>query len=323
MSHGPLQNWLEYVLARLTLAIVPRLSRRMILRLARVLGWLSYATSRHLRRVALANLAIVAPDRSDVARRRLARQSFTTFALVMLDTFWLARHTRERINALVEFDPSFSFILEPRPVVCLSAHLGNWEVLGLAIACRGQSLTSVVAPLKNERVDPLFNDLRNATGQVMVQRQGAVRHLLKALRQGHKIALLLDQNTKPVEGGVFVDFFGLKVPVSSAPALLALRTGAPVIIGVCLPTEAGHYRTHPLLHVDTAGLPADQEDAVRTLTQRIADGTAHLVRTYPEYWLSSYKRWKIRPDGEPADRYPFYTRAARPADLATRGSPEE
>lgn len=320
---GALKNRAEYVLARAALAVLPRLSRRSILRLARILGLLAYCGSRHLRRVSLANLKVVLPERTQAERRRISRRSFTTFALVMLDTFWLARHTRERIADLVEFDPAFAPVLAPGPLVCISAHLGNWEVLGMSIAHRGRSLASVVAPLKNPRVDPLFNELRHETGQMMVPRQGAVRHLLKALRQGHKIALLLDQNTKPVEGGLFVDFFGLKAPVSSAAALLALRTGVPIVIGICLPTADGRYRAPPLLHVDTGGLPQEQDQAIRALTQRIADGTARLVREHPEHWLSAYKRWKIRPEGEDAARYPFYTRPVRPADLATRGSPGE
>ncbi len=323
MRRGSLQNAAEYALARVALAIVPGLSRRALLRLAHVLGALSYASSRHLRQVAMANLALVFPDRPARELRKLARQSFKTFALVMLDTFWLARRTRERLSELVRFDDSFSAIFTPGPLICLSAHLGNWEVLGMAITGKGEPLVSVATPLKNPRVDPLFNELRHGTGQILVPRQGAVRHLLKALRQGHKIALLLDQNTKPVEGGLFVDFFGRKAPVSSAAALLALRTKAPIIIGVCLPAPDGHYQTAPLIHIDTSGLPADQGEALQVLTQRIADGTAQAIRTYPGHWLWAYKRWKIRPEGESPGRYPFYTRAVRPADLATRGSPEE
>lgn len=310
----------EVLLARAALAILPRLPRRAILALARSLGTLAYAGGLHSRRVGMANLAVALPDRSVAERRHLLRTSYQTFAMAMLDVFWLARHTDERLRDLVRFDPSYEILFRPGAVICVSAHMGNWEALGMAVTQHGYPLVSVVAPLKNRDVDPLFNELRHLTGQTMVPKQGAVRHLLKHLRQGGKIALLLDQNTKPVDGGVFVEFFGLKAPVSSAPALLALRTGAQIVVGVCHPTPDGAYEAPALLHIDRSGLPEDHQAAVEMLTQRIADALQRRVADYPAHWLWSYKRWKIRPDGEPTSRYPFYTRAIRPGDLPTRGN---
>lgn len=320
-----LRRPIEYVLARLARAILPRCSRRFILRLARILGGLAYIVIGRQRNVAMANLALVLPEQTPLQHRRHLRTSLESFVLAMLDTFWLARHTQTRIQELVRFDPTFAqAIFRPGAQICLTAHMGNWEVLGLSVSQRGFPLTSVTAPLKNPWVDHIFTELRNLTGQRTVSKQGAVRALLKTLRGGGQIALVLDQNTKPVQGGLFVDFFGLKAPFSSAAALLALRTGAPMVIGACVPDGQGGYVTPPIKHIDYTGLPENEAAAVLELTQRIARGLEELIRAYPSYWLWTYKRWKIRPDdANPAD-YPFYTRALRPGDLpATRGSRPE
>ena len=307
---------LEYVLVRLALAILPRLSRTTILRLSRLLGTTAYHVMRRARRVGLANLEIALPDRDLVQRKILLRKSLQHFALAMLDTFWLARETSERLRRLVRFDPDFQTkILQKGAQICITAHLGNWEVLGLAVSHQGFPLTSVAAPLKNPWVDELFNRLRHMAGQRAIPKQGAVRQLLKALRDGGKIALVLDQNVKPVQGGLFVDFFGRKAPFSAAAAQLALRTDAPILIGTCIPDERGYYLAPSVITIALDNLPENPDGAVRVLTQRIAAGLEAIIRKYPDCWLWTYKRWKILPTGENPENYPFYTRALRAGDL--------
>jgi lauroyl/myristoyl acyltransferase len=264
----------------------------------------------------MANLALALPDTSPAEHQRLLRASLQSFALAILDTIWLARDTPQRIEKLMTFDPTFrESILKPGAQICITAHLGNWEFLGLAVSQEGFPLTSVAAPLKNPWVDPLFNGLRHMAGQRAIPKQGAVRHLLKTLRNGGKIALVLDQNVKPAQGGIFVEFFGLKAPFSSAAAQLSLRTGAPIVIGACVPDAVGNYRTPPVKIIDLQNLPTDETAAVLELTQRIAHGLEALVREHPDCWMWAYKRWKMRPDDEDPARYPYYTRALRHSDL--------
>lgn len=304
-------------LARAGLAIIPRLSRPALRRVANILGRLAMRFGGpRVRQVALANLERVFPGKTDAERRAILAHSFQTFALSMLDVFWLARDTRRRIGELMELDPSYDAIIAPGPMICVTAHLGNWEILGMAVSHRsGEPLASVAATLKNRRVDELFRGLRETTGQEVVPRRGAVRPLLKTLREGRKIALVLDQNTKPYDGGIFVDFLGLPAPISTAAALLALRTGAPVVVGFSLPTPDGRYTTAPLVHVPTADLPGDQDEAVRILTTRIAQILGEQIRRTPEFWVWSYKRWKLIPPGARAEDYPAYARPLRQSDL--------
>jgi hypothetical protein len=79
----------------------------------------------------------------------------------------------------------------------------------------------------------------------------------------------------------------------------------------------------PVQLIGQDGLPAREEEAVLELTQRIAHALETLIRQHPTYWLWTYKRWKIRPDGEDPGRYPFYTRALRPGDFPAGREEEE
>ncbi len=308
---------LELRLAQWALRIVPSLSRPTLLRLSCFLGSAGYYFGgTRTRGVADANLRLVFPDLTARERRHISKSALQSFALAMLDVFWLVRDPERKLRALVQFHPSYGPLFEDKAAVCITAHMGNWELLGMAVSQRsGHPLTSVAAAIKNPRVDALFNDLRQQTGQHIVPRKGAVRSLLKTLRDGGKIALVLDQNTKPVEGGIFVNFLGRPAPVSTAPALLALRTNSPVYVGIMIPDKAGRYQTLPLIQVDMNGLPEDQEAAIAMLTQRIADVLSDSIRQHPEHWAWSYKRWKFRPEGARAEDYPYYSRPLRPADI--------
>ncbi len=309
----------ELWLARLALRVVPRLSRPTLMRLARALGSAAYHFGgTRTRRIAQANLALALADSSESERRGILKQSLCTFALSMLDVFWLSRDAAQKIESLVELDPTFDPVLKPGPMICVTAHMGNWEALGMAISHRtGEPLASVAATIKNRRVNELFVHLRRVTGQRIIPRKGAVRELLKTLRSGRKIALVMDQNTIPAEGGIFVDFLGRPATMSTAPALLALRTGAPIVIGVALPTPDGRYRTLPMVQVP---LPSDcdgSDAVVRTVTARIADELSALIRAHPEAWVWSYKRWKYRPTGSREEDFPFYAHLLPDANTGT------
>lgn len=311
MSIRSIRHWLEYALARLALAVIPRLPRRVVVRLARLLGAAAALAAPEMRKIAQANLDIAfGSSRTDAEKRRIVRRSFQSFALVMLDVFWFARDSAKRTNEWVVFDASMERLFRPATQICVTAHMGNWEVLGMAFSARGFPLVSVAAPLANRKLDRLFVELRHRTGQQILSKHGAVRGLLKTLKSGGKIALVLDQNTKPSVGGIFVDFFGLPAPVSPAAATLALRTGAEIFTGVCLPDADGRYFVPRPEQVEFA--PASSELDV---TVSVVRSIERLLLAHPEHWLWMYKRWKyIAPERTSAE-YPFYAKAMARKDL--------
>ncbi|MGD9873529.1 MAG: lysophospholipid acyltransferase family protein [Kiritimatiellia bacterium] len=313
---GKVRQSLELALTRLGVAVIPALPRRAVVHLAGFFGGLAWLFSRHLRRTGRANLDIAFGDSlAAVRKQQILRQSFSSFALVMLDMFWFSRDPENRIRKYVRFDESYEMLKRKEPKICLTAHLGNWELLGKAASFYGAPMVSVAAPLANPALDSLFNSMRGNTGQTVVSKGGAIRKLMQTLRDGGNIAVLLDQNTKPARGGIFVDYFGLPVPVSSAAATLYLHTKARILFSCCLPEPGGYYRTLPILEItppDTTGM--EKDEAVLTITQAVAKATEQAVREYPGNWLWMYKRWKYHAPGADASRYPFYSKELLPED---------
>jgi KDO2-lipid IV(A) lauroyltransferase len=308
----PIRATLETALTRFGFLVLPPLPRCMIVALARTFGWMAYLSSRRLNRIGFTNLDIAFHDeKTKPEKKRILRQSYQSFALVLLDAFWFSRDTRARINRWVSFDPSFDVLFHVKPHICVTAHYGNWEVLGMAVTEKGYPLHSVAKPLKNPHVDAMFIEARHKNGQKIVRREGAVRTLLRILQQQGKIALVLDQNTKLSEGGQFVTYFGLPVPVSTAVAGLALKTKADIFVGVLSPQPDGSYRGEHGLEIPIAPFYAMEHDAAVTeITRRITEELEHVIRHQPEHWLWTYKRWKYVPVGDDPERFPFYRRNA-------------
>ena len=300
----------EVALVRLGLAVIPVLPRRAVVGLARLLGAAACWLARRERRVGLANLDLAfGASRTASEKRAILRSSFTTFALMLLDLFWFARRRTERLTRWVVLEPSMNTLFQPGAALGITAHLGNWELLGQIVALRGYPLASVAAPLANPAVDQIFQRIRARDGQEMIPRAGAVRHMLRHLRAGYKIGLLLDQNTRPDEGGLFVPFFGVPAPVSGAGAALAQHTGAALFFGFCVPERDGRYRAFSTCFfkpdLDSAASPSATQAA---LTRRIVAELEQAVRKHPQHWLWMYKRWKYIEPGSDRRRYPFYAK---------------
>jgi lauroyl/myristoyl acyltransferase len=307
-----LRQVLEGLLARLGVLVIPRLSRGAVVRLARVIGRMACAACRRDQKVGRANLELaLGATHSREERDKILHGAFVTFAQLILDLFWFSRDQQRRLEEFVEVDDSCRFFLDHPPCIALTAHFGNWEVMAARSAAMGSPLTVVFAALKNPVVDELVARLRRGPGQIVAEKTGVVRLLIRTLRDGGHIAVVLDQNTLPANGGCFVDFFGAPVPMSMVVASLAEKTAAPVVPTFCTRNPDGTYRVYNL-----APLRREEAETRESFTQRLATVLEGEIRKHPEQWLWMYKRWKFIPDDADAGGFPGYARRLRPCDKA-------
>ena len=306
-----LRQALEAPAMRLGLAVVPRLPRGAVRWLARRLGDAAYLVSARSRRLGLANLDLAfGAAKTPAEKRRILRESLRNFSLTMLDLLWFSRNSEARMARWFDVSPALRDTMARRVArVGVTGHFGNWELVGRYWALAAGSLTSVAMPLKNPAVGELLREARELTGQQIVAREGALKKLVRALRDGGTVGLLLDQNTDPEEGGTFADFFGKPVAVSPAAGILASMTGAEIIFAYALPRPDGTYRGE-LPHVIPAAEIAamDRATAAQALTRRITGFYEEAIRAHPECWLWSYKRWRHVPPGLPKDGFPYYAK---------------
>ena len=292
---------LEYGAVRILLFLVQVLPLRAALCLGECLGEclgrLGALVGRRAVRIAMDNLCHAYPEMSPKEARAMVVRVCKHFGRAVVESVLarrrlnpssLARHVVVR-NEHVLGD----VMSEGKGAIFVTAHLGVWEILGQLVGCRGGSLHSIYRPIKNPLIDRLVRKWRSVGGQRMVPRRGALRKLLRVLRERGYIGLLMDQHAK--SDGVWVPFFGRPASTTPTPALLALRTGAPIVTGYArrLP---GVYRfeifwDEPIHVIPTDDRAADIERITRQLSQRMEG----YIREFPEQWLWLHRRWHNPP----------------------------
>jgi KDO2-lipid IV(A) lauroyltransferase len=185
-------------------------------------------------------------------------------------------------------------------VVMVTGHFGNWEIGGAALAVRGFPLDVVAQRQSNPLFDRALVAARERLGMRVIERGRAPKEGLRALRQGRVVAFVADQDAK--RAGVFVPFFGRAASTHRGPALLALRTGAPLFLGTPLRTAQGGYR------IGLEEVEVEREGSLDEIVDRwTARFTARLeaaVRAAPEQYFWQHRRWKSRPPEERAPAPP-------------------
>jgi KDO2-lipid IV(A) lauroyltransferase len=291
--------------------LVPVLPRFVLVGLSKAAGHLAMGFPLREKTIGLKNLdAVFGKTLSAGKKREILATSFATFVLTMLDIFWFSRNPHKRIPRYVEFEdsPAKNSFFEDKAVICITAHMGNWEVLGQTSALMGAEMASIAATIKNKVVDRVVIEQRERTGQTIIPRRGALKSLIARLRNNGKAAFVLDQNTDEKDGGIEIDFLGLPMLVSPAPAVLAYRTGTVIMLGFCLPERGGRYRIRitQTIQPPPYDKACDIDAVAKELTQQIQDGISAEIRTHPESWLWAYKHWR-RIDGHTyPPHYPDY-----------------
>jgi len=270
------------------------------------LGSLAYAVDSRHRRVAITQLQAAFPRKTPAECRAIARATFRHFGALLIAVLRFSTLTPERMRARVEFDGDDrvrTALAAGKGAIIVTGHFGFWELGGLAHPLVLPPFWVLARPLDNPLLHDLLEQIRCATGNKVIYKQGALRRVLRALEQNDCVAILIDQYSQAAES-VPVEFFGRPAPTTAALASLALRTGAPLLPAVALPLPGGRYR---MIYEPPIEMPAaDSADPVRELTQRCADVLEMYVRRYPHLWLWMHRRWRDDGPSEPSrvDMFP-------------------
>ncbi len=245
-------------------------------------------------RVADRNLLLALPELDRAARRRVVRGVWDNLGRTAAEIVQLDRLGRSDSDAgwEVEGDAHARLVAaHPGPVILVSAHLGNWEVLGRVAGEYGIQLAAVYRAGSNPHVEAMVTRLRvaGAFGTMRMFPKGAAgaRQAIGHLRGNGRLVLLIDQK---MNDGIAARLFGHAAMTAPAAAALALRTGALLV-----PTFCRRLGPARMLAVCEAPLPlpdsGDRAADVAALTQAINDRLEAWIRAQPQDWLWLHRRW--------------------------------
>lgn len=275
-------------------------------RLGAALGTIAWAVSTRDRRRAVEHVAIAFPERAPAERVRLARASFRHLGIAageLLHVWGRPAADANRHVEVVGFEEIERIRAEGRPILLLTGHCGNWELISCANHSHGLGLAAMAREL-GDGLQTIAEDVREHLGSETIARgsRASSRQMLRTLRAGGVLAMLIDQDLST--SGVFVPFFGRLAHTPPAAAQIALRLGAAVVPcfaerldeGAGLGSGLGGHRLtfHPALDLPDPGAPNAIEEATATMTRAIEEQ----IRRRPEQWVWMHRRWRRRPQVE-------------------------
>lgn len=256
------------------------------------------------RRLAANLRRVVGPDLPEPEFAELLRAGLRSYARYWLEAFRLPALTAEqRLHGfeLVGGERLGADVAAGRGAVVALPHAGNWDAAGAWVAANGWPITTVAERLKPERLYERFLDFRRGLGMEILPLTGGERSpfevLVDRVRAGAVVPLLAERDLSA--RGVEVDFFGGRTRMPAGPALLALRTGAPLYtVEMWFDPDIPRGRLSA-----PVPLPGPDEgtfgDRARRLTQLVADGLAVGIAKYPQDWHMLQRLWLDDPVPSP------------------------
>jgi Kdo2-lipid IVA lauroyltransferase/acyltransferase len=302
-KQGKLQTFLEYAAAKSVFVTLGHLPAPVAMKLGRTMGKLAYLLAGNLRKTGATNLRLAFPEKTEEERQELLRQTFDSLGRQLGFFSQFATRSLEELQDMIE--PHGLEHLEAAKahmnsgLILFTAHLGAWELTSLGPALFGHPFSFLVRRIDNPKIENMVDQVRVRFGNQTIDKLAAARSMMKILRSQGVLGLLPDLNTLDAEA-IFVDFFGVPAATNFIMAKLALRTKSP-IIPVFAPwsEEKGKYLMIVGPPVSFAPTGNEDED-VRALTSTLSQLIESTIRRYPGQWLWIHKRWKTRPQGEPA-----------------------
>ncbi len=267
--------------------------------MGRQLGNLAYFLDWERRKVALQNLEIAfGREKSEEERCSIAQKAFQNLGMMAIEFFRIPKMRVEDFKAklvMEGLDGAMELLKKEKGLLLLVSHFGNWELMGLTSKVIGHPIMVLAKPMKNRYVDQFITRIRQSAGLDVIPPERASRKVIRALSENRAVAILIDQRTKRSEG-VWADFFGKKAPTTPGLALLALRTGAPVLPVFMVRSGFQKHRLlfkEPLELIRTGNVKKD----VKANTQLINDTLEAMIRQYPDQWFWVHRRWERKRSG--------------------------
>lgn len=287
----------ELVGYRVASSLVRWLPQQIAYRWAELLGRLAFACGGRRVGYTLTNLRIAFPELDPQERRAIGRRSFENTVRSIVDVLRADGWSREDLHRHVEIaglEHMQGALARGRGALLLTLHLGSFELAPWAIGLAGVPLTVVGRALSNPFLESRLSAARRRGGAELIDRTNGASRMLRALRKGRVIGLLIDLYSRRARG-IFVPLFGARCSTTPGLAVLALRAGAPVVPFYIVRDGPEHHRGVflPELQFKPSG---DRQQDVADLTALCNETLERVIRRYPEQWIWAHRRFRKSPD---------------------------
>ena len=302
MSGPRLPHYVQYYALRGAVAALDLLSLKRAGAIGEWIGALGFRPLGIRRAVVERQVRAAFPGLGATEVRRIARASYEHLGRTTIETALLPACSRDQVLAMFEGVEGWDVVERAREkgkgMLIVSGHLGNWELAGAFVAASGVPLEAVARGMENPLFDRYITETRRRIGMTVIHDADAVRRVPRATREGHAVAMLVDQGAAGLASS-WVPFFGRYAKTPRGPAVFALRLGAPVVFATALRQPSGKY---VMYYEDVPVSPTGDREA--DVDRIVADYTRTLerwIRRAPEQYFWHHRRWKHQRPGTPPE----------------------
>lgn len=290
-------------LARMALRILEGIPLPLLAAACEAAMLLVWAIDRRHRRIARINVRIAFPEMGDAQASRIIRRCYRQLGtsaaefvhIPRMDEAYLREHVRieghEHVRAAMRE--------RGQPTLVMTGHFGNWELQSHAYARLFEPTAFIVRPLRSALLDRIVTERRELAGNVAVRKEDSAKEVMRLLRRGVMVGILIDQNVDRRKG-VPVPLFTRTAYTTFGIARMALAMRAAILSGFIYrdPARKFHHvlRFGPPVEID---YDAPRDEEMVRVTRRCNAELERAIRECPEMWMWFQKRWKTRPEGEP------------------------
>lgn len=282
-----------YRTARLLSFMVCGLPKKLRRRLGTFLGELCWLLVPRKRKTMAVGNVQKGLEVSSGRAETIVKQSTVRFGRMLLEVLAFPKIKRD-IDQYITFTGK-EYLTEAlacgRGVVLATAHSGNWELLGAALALNGFPVIAVAQKQTNAGMDRLINEYRTLVGMHVTYKKG-VREMIRMLSEGKIVGMLMDQDAG--YDGIFVNFFNREASTPQGPAYLARRKEAPIVPAFITENADGTHTVilQPPIWPQITG---QREQDILATTQQLTEIIEQHIRVQPAEWFWLHNRWKTTP----------------------------
>lgn len=262
----------------------------MMFSIINVLALLAYKIDTKHRNIALSNLDLAFGQTYNAEEKTsIVKESYKNLLYSLYWFLWA-----EHVN-LKDFESTVTItnehyiedaVASQKPIILITAHYGNWELLSTIIGLRYKRFAVVGRPMNNELLNEDLRRIRNQHNSYMIDREGASKALVKALKTGDIVGLVIDQHIGANRGGIPIDFFNHRAMQSDSTSRLAIKFDALIIPVFTITDDFNHYEIKFYPPIDTSS------QDIQTITQLQANVMQEQISSKPQLWFWQHKRWK-------------------------------
>jgi len=251
-----------------------------------------YKSKKKQRNIAINNLKLAYPSKSMAQVEQIAKQSYLSLGRTITEIALMVSGRYDSMASIVNAKEAIQKLEKIKEesrhgIVVVSAHYGNWELLGTFLGLAGLDMHIVSKTNRNNLLyDNYIVPLRQKHGTNTMASKGVLIAMTKILRRNGAVALLIDQFVAP-PNGVEVRFFGRDTYATKAVAALE-RKYSPTVVPIFIERVGRQHRVNILDPINST----DRDITISQMTQLYYEAIESQIRKSPEQWLWLYNRWK-------------------------------